>query len=67
MTEQQQQPQQMQIPVSAEILFRYLGEAEYRNKVLEQTVLQQNSVIERLKKELDELKNPSKEDKDAKK
>ncbi len=66
----EQKPQQrpsMEIPVNAELLFKYLGEAEYKLKLLEQTIFRQNGMIENLRKEIDELKNPPKETKNDKK
>ena len=46
----------MNIPIETDILFRYLGQAEYKIKLYEETMTQQAQQISILEKERDELK-----------
>ena len=44
------------IPVNSKVLFRFFGEAEYKLKLYEQTMTQQQQQIQALEKELEEFK-----------
>ena len=52
------------LPVNSDLLFRFLGESEYKIKLYEQTMTQQMQQINQLTEELKALKEADKGKKD---
>ena len=50
-----------QLPIDTSLLFKFLGEAEYKNRLYVQTMTQQMQQINQLTAELNDLKDPKKE------